>query len=649
MKKTQLKDSSCDFWLSWVRNEISEGRMTDLVIPEYIQIIGPRAFADCKNLASVTFHSKLTAIGDEAFANCTSLKSIEIPETLKILGHAPFIGCTSLSSITIPGRFLEDFPIIFKGCTAVSSLVLASDSAVFFDWLGAGEPEIGLDLSEYPRLTTLEISEGVTEINPQTLSKFLYLKTIKVSKKHKKYQSTGRDKLIVEKTTGRLRYALTANISSDVLGIGASAFIGIKSLESIFIPKGVVKVDPYAFTGCADLKSIVVSEDNPVYDSRGGSNAIIETSTSTLVVACSGTVLPKGVTDPQQYLMEFLDKTATTLVIPEGITYINSETLFGFKAFTSIVIPSTVVEINPLLFNDRKALEYIKVSPDNPVYDSREDCNAIIETETNVMLVASLNTEVPSGVDIDPEGDLEYDKYNEAWNILYLESVGMKYDGNGGLEIFNDADEETFMFLTSVQPSSVTFHGNIYGDFSEDYCYWCRHLKSIYIGKDVEHVAALVFAWAYNMEKIVVSPENEVYDSRGDCNAIIEKATDKLVLGCIGTVVPDAIKTIGMFCSSGSEVKLPGSVKVIDDYAFCECENLTTINLPDGLTTIGADAFYKSPLCDVVVPDSVTEIGDTAFFGLASELDLPEKFEDEYLRICGRPEDVEEYFWDSMK
>jgi hypothetical protein len=83
--------------------------------------------------------------------------------------------------------------------------------------------------------------------------------------------------------------------------------------------------------------------------------------------------------------------------------------------------------------------------------------------------------------------------------------------------------------------------------------------------------------------------------------------------------------------------------------AFCECENLSTIHLPDGLTTIGADAFYKCPLRDVIVPDSVTEIGDTAFFGLASEFELPEKFKDDYLRICGSPEDLEEYFWDSMK
>jgi hypothetical protein len=504
-------------------------------------------------------------------------------------------------------------------------------------------------LSAFHDLTTLEISEKVTYIDPYTISRFNFLKAIKVSRKHKKYQSSGRDKLVVEKTTGRLLYAITARISSDVLGIGPSAFIGVRSLESVFIPKGVIKIDPCAFDGCPDLKSIVVSEDNPVYDSRDGSNAVIETSTGTLVIGCSGTVLPKGVTDPQQCLIKLLDQTSATLLIPEGITYIDHDTLSGFNDLTSIVIPSTVVNINPDVFNHSKALEYIKVSPDNPVYDSREDCNAIIETATDVMLVASMNTKVPAGVDIDPEGDLEYDKYNAAWDILYLESVGMRYDGKGAVEIYDAADEWTYMLLNNVQPKSVKFHGNIYGDFSEVYCGWCRRVESIYIGKEVKHFSEAVFCWAYNMEKIVVDPENQSFDSRGDCNAVIETETDTLLMGCIGTVVPDGVKSIRMFCSSDSEVTLPGSVKVIEPGAFFECEDLTTINLPDGLTTIGENAFYKCPLRDVIVPDSVTEIGDTAFFGLAFELELPEMFKDECLRICGTPEELEEYFWDSLK
>ena len=295
MNKTQFKDSSCDFWLSWVRNEISEGRLTDLVIPEYVRVIGPRAFAGCKNLVSVTFHPKVVSVGDEAFANCTSLKSIELPDTLKSLGYTPFIGCTALRSVTMPGRFLAGFQITFKGCTAVSSLILTSGSAVDIHCDCTDRPEDRLDLSEYPHLAILEISENVTGIAPSTLSKFPYLKTIKVSSKHKKYQSTGRDKLLLEKTTGRLLYALTANISSDVLGIGPSAFMGVKSLESVFIPKGVIKIDSQAFYGCEELRSIVVSEENPVFDSRDGSNAIIETATDTLVLGCKNTVIPDGI------------------------------------------------------------------------------------------------------------------------------------------------------------------------------------------------------------------------------------------------------------------------------------------------------------------------------------------------------------------
>jgi hypothetical protein len=394
-----------------------------------------------------------------------------------------------------------------------------------------------------------------------------------------------------------------------------------------------------------------VSEDNPIYDSRDGSNAIIETSTSTLVVACSGTVLPKGVTDPQQYLMKFLDRSCETLVIPEGITYIGRETLAGFNAFTSIVIPSTVSNIDPDAFNYGRPAEYIKVSPDNPVYDSREDCNAIVLIETDEILVPSMNTTIPKSVDEYMIDDFYRRGLNDACHRLYLKSLGITYDPDSDTVVVDgEADECVLSVIdTQLRSSHIIFNGNIRGCASEDYWWWARELKTIYIGKHVEHIDVEVFAMAYKLEKITVCPENDVFDSREDCNAIIEKETDRLLLGCMGTVIPDGIKSIRMFSSSKSELKLPESVEVIEDGAFFECENLYQINIPIGLKKIGADAFYKCPLYDVIVPDSVIEIGDTAFFGLSCEVQLPDRFNSHHCRIFGRSEDVEDYFWDSLK
>ena len=151
-------------------------------------------------------------------------------------------------------------------------------------------------------------------------------------------------------------------------------------------------------------------------------------------------------------------------------------------------------------------------------------------------------------------------------------------------------------------------------------------------------------------ESIVVSPENELFDSRGGCNAIIETSTDTLVLGCMNTVIPDGIKCIRLFSCTSDEVKLPDSVQVIEDYAFYECENLRHINIPDGMIKIGDDAFFKCLFYDdVVIPDSIVHIGDRAFFGLGPWVQLPDGYAGQEDRIFGSSEEVEEYFWDSMK
>jgi hypothetical protein len=358
----------------------------------------------------------------------------------------------------------------------------------------------------------------------------------------------------------------------------------------------------------------------------------------------------KDLTDQEQLLLDLLDISCETLVIPEGITYIDRDILGWFNNFTSIEIPSTVVRIDRDAFIRHKALEYIKVSPDNPVYDSRNDCNAIIETETNKLIVPSMNTIVPDDVDVDPEGDLDYGTLNAAWDLLYLAQHGLTYDDSGTLVVNMPTSDQLLMVLDWVRPTSIAFNADVYGAACEDYWWWCRDLETIYIGKDVKIIEVPTFVMAYNLKSIVVSPENELFDSRDGCNAIIETSTDTLVLGCTNTVIPEGIKNIRMFSCSGAEIKLPDSVQVIEDYAFYECENLRHINIPDGMIKIGVDAFYKCIFYDdVIVPDSVVEIGDGAFFGLGPEVQLPERFAGQEDRIFGSSEEVEDYFWDSLK
>lgn len=118
---------------------------------------------------------------------------------------------------------------------------------------------------------------------------------------------------------------------------------------------------------------------------------------------------------------------------------------------------------------------------------------------------------------------------------------------------------------------------------------------------------------------IIVDPANKVYDSRDNCNAIIETATNTLLDGCSKTVIPDSVTAIDSCAFRGStglkQVELPAGLNSIGESAFMGCKELTGVVIPDQVTEIPAEAFYGcSALTSVTFPEGLTRIGWYAFF-----------------------------------
>ena len=124
-----------------------------------------------------------------------------------------------------------------------------------------------------------------------------------------------------------------------------------------------------------------------------------------------------------------------------------------------------------------------------------------------------------------------------------------------------------------------------------------------------------------SLTSLVVEEGNPSYDSRDNCNAIIETWSNKLVGGCKNTVIPNSVTSIGAGAFYGcglTAIIIPNSVTSIGEGAFGGCSGLTSISIPNSVTSIDREAFYKcSGLTSVSLPNSVTSIGNCAFQGCA--------------------------------
>jgi len=146
----------------------------------------------------------------------------------------------------------------------------------------------------------------------------------------------------------------------------------------------------------------------------------------------------------------------------------------------------------------------------------------------------------------------------------------------------------------------------------------------------VTHIGGNAFSTHSGLSSIRVDANNPFYDSRNDCSAIIETASNTLIQGCQSTIIPNSITSIGNSafsgCSSLTSIDIPNSVTSIGYWAFSGCTNLTSITIPNSVKSIEKRAFSGcTNLTSITIPNSVTSIGDFAFYDCTNliSIDIP--------------------------
>lgn len=311
----------------------------------------------------------------------------------------------------------------------------------------------------------------------------------------------------------------------------------------------------------------------------------------------------------------------TSITIPNSVKSIGNSAFYCCYSLTSITIPESVTSIGGGILRECSGLTSIIVETGNQFYDSRENCNAIIETESNLMLAGCMNTFIPNGVT--SIGESVFDCCGGLTSITIPESVTSigrnAFGACRNLTSVNIPNSVTSIGdgafygcdnLTSLTiGNSVTFIGG--GAFSG-----CRNLTSVNIPESVEFIGGNIFSGCSSLTSISVDPDNLFYDSRNDCNAIIETETNTLISGCQNTIIPNDVECIGYGAFYGQEnlntITIPESVISIGPQAF-DTSGLTSITIPESVMEIRDYAFQSCNLTSIIIPDNVTSIGYAAF------------------------------------
>ena len=371
------------------------------------------------------------------------------------------------------------------------------------------------------------------------------------------------------------------------------AFYHCSKLTSVTIPDSVTSIGSYAFRYCDSLTSITIPDSVTSIGSCAFENC--DSLTSVIISENSS--------------LEYIGSCAfsgcdslKSITIPDGVTSIGYCAFSSCSSLTSVVIPDSVTEIGDYAFKYCSSLTSV-VIPDS-VTEIGEDAFSSCSSLTSVTIGDSVTT-IGSGA------------------FAYCSSLTSVVIGDSVTRIGSYAFRNCSGLTSVTIPEGVTSIGN-YAFYS------CYKLVEV-INKSSLNITAGSSSYGYvgyyakevhKGEGKIVNKDGYLFYTYNGVNYLIGYVGDETDL-----VLPESYngesyeiyKDAFYYCDSLTSITIPDSVTSIGSYAFRYCDSLTSITIPDSVTSIGDWAFgYCDSLTSVTIPDSVTTIGYDAFSSCSS-------------------------------
>jgi BspA type Leucine rich repeat region (6 copies)/Concanavalin A-like lectin/glucanases superfamily/Secretion system C-terminal sorting domain/Ig-like domain CHU_C associated len=598
------------------------------------------AFSGCFNLTTVFIHDSVVKIGDYAFYNCTSLVNVSIPNSVKDIGNYTFASCIGLTFVTIPNSVTEIGVSAFENCTSLTSVTI-------YD----GLTEItALSFAGCTALPNLTIPSSVKSIGTAAFENCTSLNNITIPESVSKIGSSAFKRCI----------ALTdIIIPSSVTIIDIETFQECTSLKNIIIPESITKIERRAFDQCTSLPSINIPSSV---------TSIIENAFR----LCTGL---KNITvnweTPLGVNLNIFSNTAikdVALIVPNGKKDIYKETAV-WKDFNPIVEPF-VAPFTGQTFGTG-GINYIVTKATSPfevaVGNNRNFVGAAVIPEnvnnywnsfkvTSVSVEAFLKNSSNNGSltsislpnSVKSISNSAFYNCNLLTTLIFppiLESIGQDaLNGCSSLTSLNipssltSIADRAFFGCIGLQFVNVNWNiplpinANVFGDVSLNNL----ELRIPIRTKDAYQAASVWRNFGTFSVPNAIKPGNGTLFTVNGINYIVTKDEAPYEVAIANNqeysgdaVIPDLLNfedndfivtSINVEAFNASDtgarltsIRLPNSITTINEKAFYYAFYLKSINLPSNLAYIGRDAFSYCGLSSINIPSTVNDIGDSVF------------------------------------